>query len=61
MQYMRDMFSGRGQLPPLDNVRYPELKWTTARDFLEKTRPDWKSYGLRLKGVENTWKSEGEE
>ncbi|HEX6039198.1 NmrA family NAD(P)-binding protein [Longimicrobium sp.] len=34
MQYMHDMFSGRGELHPLDNGRYPELRWTTARDVL---------------------------
>ncbi len=28
MQYMRDMFSGRGKLKALDNERYPELTWT---------------------------------
>lgn len=31
MQYMRDMFSGRGNLHPLDNDRYPELRWTSVR------------------------------
>jgi nucleoside-diphosphate-sugar epimerase len=30
MQYMRDMFSGRGQLDPLDNDRYPDLRWTSV-------------------------------
>lgn len=34
MQYMRDMFDGRGQLQPLDNGRYPELRWTSAREVL---------------------------
>jgi nucleoside-diphosphate-sugar epimerase len=33
-QYMRDMFDGRGQLQPLDNGRYPELRWTAAREVL---------------------------
>ena len=32
MQYMRDMFSGRGKLHPLDNNRYPELRWTSVRE-----------------------------
>ena len=32
MQYMRDMFSGRGKLTPLDNARYPELRWTSVRE-----------------------------
>ncbi len=34
MQYMRDMFSGRGKLSPLDNDRYPDLEWTSVRDHL---------------------------
>ena len=34
MQYMRDMFSGRGQLEPLDNDRYPGLRWTSVRSLL---------------------------
>lgn len=34
MQYMANMFSGAGKLDPLDNGRYPELKWTKAEEFL---------------------------
>ena len=34
MQYMRNMFDGRAQLEPLDNDRYPGIRWTTARDVL---------------------------
>ncbi len=34
MQYMRDMFSGRGRLDPLDNDRYPSLRWTSALEQL---------------------------
>jgi uncharacterized protein YbjT (DUF2867 family) len=34
MQYMHNMFAGRVKLDPLDNGRYPELKWTTVKDFL---------------------------
>ena len=34
MQYMRDMFSGRGKLHPLDNDRYPGLRWTSVREQL---------------------------
>ena len=30
MQYMRDMFSGRAKLHPLDNARYPGLHWTSV-------------------------------
>ena len=34
MQYMRNMFDGRAKLAPLDNDRYPDIRWTTARDVL---------------------------
>jgi nucleoside-diphosphate-sugar epimerase len=34
MQYMRNMFDGRARLEPLDNDRYPGIRWTTARDLL---------------------------
>ncbi len=34
MQYLRDMFSGRAKLAPLDDARYPELRWTTVREVL---------------------------
>jgi len=34
MQYMRNMFDGRAKLEPLDNHRYPGVRWTTARDVL---------------------------
>jgi nucleoside-diphosphate-sugar epimerase len=37
MQYMRDMFSGRGRLQPLDNARYPNLGWTSVREQLAAT------------------------
>ncbi|WP_428483738.1 NmrA family NAD(P)-binding protein [Rhodopila sp.] len=36
MQYMRDMFSGRGKLHPLDNDRYPGLRWTSVHAQLGK-------------------------
>jgi len=36
MQYSRDMYSGKGKLQPLDNDRYPELRWTPVRDLLAK-------------------------
>jgi nucleoside-diphosphate-sugar epimerase len=36
MQYMRDMYDGRAKLEPLDNARYPELRWTTVREVLEQ-------------------------
>ncbi|HEY3357849.1 MAG TPA: NmrA family NAD(P)-binding protein [Polyangia bacterium] len=38
MQYMRDMFDGRAKLAPLDNDRYPGLRWTTAREVLAARR-----------------------
>jgi len=34
MQYMRNMFDGRAKLAPLDNHRYPGIRWTTARELL---------------------------
>jgi uncharacterized protein YbjT (DUF2867 family) len=34
MQYMHNMYSGLGTLYPLDNQRYPKMRWTTARDVL---------------------------
>jgi nucleoside-diphosphate-sugar epimerase len=36
MQYMRDMFDGRAKLDPLDNARYPDLRWTGVRDVLAR-------------------------
>jgi nucleoside-diphosphate-sugar epimerase len=34
MQYMHNMFGGRAKLEPLDNDRYGDIRWTTARDVL---------------------------
>jgi nucleoside-diphosphate-sugar epimerase len=34
MQYMHNMFDGRAKLEPLDNARYPDLRWTLVRDVL---------------------------
>jgi len=34
MQYMRNMFDGRTKLEPLDNDRYPGIRWTAVRDVL---------------------------
>lgn len=34
MQYSVNMYSGDGKLDPLDNDRYPELKWTKVEQFL---------------------------
>ncbi|HEY6088693.1 MAG TPA: NmrA family NAD(P)-binding protein [Gemmatimonadaceae bacterium] len=34
MQYLHNMFDGRAKLTPLDNDRYPEIRWTKVRDVL---------------------------
>jgi nucleoside-diphosphate-sugar epimerase len=34
MQYMHNMFDGRAKLEPLDNDRYPGMRWTSARDVI---------------------------
>jgi nucleoside-diphosphate-sugar epimerase len=34
MQYMHNMFSGIPKLNPLDNDRYPAIRWTSAYDVL---------------------------
>jgi nucleoside-diphosphate-sugar epimerase len=39
MQYMRNMFDGRAKLEPLDNGRYPGIRWTTVRDVLRARLP----------------------
>lgn len=39
MQYMRDMFGGRGKLEPLDNDRYADLRWTSVQAQLRR-QPD---------------------
>lgn len=36
MRYMYDMFGGLPKLNPLDNDRYPGIKWATIRDVLSK-------------------------
>lgn len=36
MQYMCNMFEGLAKLEPLDNDRYPDIRWTTARDVLKR-------------------------
>jgi nucleoside-diphosphate-sugar epimerase len=38
MQYMRNMLDGRAKLYPLDNGRYPGIRWTTAREVLSARR-----------------------
>lgn len=37
MQYLRDMSSGDGKLQQLDNDRYGDMHWTSARDVLAHT------------------------
>ena len=34
MQYMHNMLSGKAKLNPLDNNRYPAMRWTTVREVL---------------------------
>ncbi|MGI4872007.1 MAG: NmrA family NAD(P)-binding protein [Janthinobacterium lividum] len=34
MQYLHNMFSGRPKLAPLDNARYPNIRWTSVREVL---------------------------
>jgi nucleoside-diphosphate-sugar epimerase len=34
MQYLHNMFTGLPKLAPLDNDRYPEIKWTAVREVL---------------------------
>jgi uncharacterized protein YbjT (DUF2867 family) len=34
MQYLHNMLSGSPKLEPLDNARYPEIKWTRIREVL---------------------------
>lgn len=36
MQYTRNMFSGRAKLEPVDNARFPDIKWTRVRDLAER-------------------------
>jgi uncharacterized protein YbjT (DUF2867 family) len=40
MQYMRDMMDGRAALIELDNERYPEIKWTSVKEFLKQRNVD---------------------
>jgi hypothetical protein len=39
MQYLHNMFTGLPKLAPLDNGRYPEIRWTPVREVLA-TRED---------------------
>ena len=40
MQYMHNMYSGIPKLEPIDNNRYPHLKWTRVSDFLSQAVPN---------------------
>jgi len=52
MQYMRNMFDGRAKLEPLDNDRYPDIRWTTARDVLSSHQGRPSSKGVSTPGFE---------
>ena len=34
MQYLHNMFTGLPKLEPLDNARYPDLRWTQVQEVL---------------------------
>ena len=34
MQYLHNMFTGLPKLAPLDNARYPDIRWTPVREVL---------------------------
>ena len=38
MQYLHNMFTGLPKLTPLDNARYPEIRWTPVREVLAARR-----------------------
>ncbi|RYY97049.1 MAG: NAD-dependent epimerase/dehydratase family protein [Chitinophagaceae bacterium] len=38
MQYLHNMFTGKPKLHPLDNDRYPELRWTPLRAVLQQRK-----------------------
>lgn len=38
MQYMHNMFSGLPKLTPLDNARYPTIRWTSVREMLTERK-----------------------
>ena len=47
MQYMHNMFSGRAKLEPLDNDRYPGMRWTTVRDVLTASLSEHRRNGVK--------------
>jgi nucleoside-diphosphate-sugar epimerase len=36
LMYMRSYFTGSAEVGPLDNQRYPDLHWSTARELLQQ-------------------------
>lgn len=38
MQYLHNMFSGLPKLDPLDNDRYPGIRWTKVREVIQSVR-----------------------
>ncbi|MCF2488631.1 NmrA family NAD(P)-binding protein [Dyadobacter sp. CY347] len=38
MQYLHNMLSGKPKLNPLDNDRYPDIRWTSIREVLATRR-----------------------
>ncbi|GAB2955884.1 hypothetical protein GCM10027048_22430 [Hymenobacter coalescens] len=38
MQYLHNMFSGLPKLAPLDNARYPDIRWTSVQQVLAALR-----------------------
>ena len=36
MQYMKNMFEGRVKLLPLNNGRYPKIRWTSVKEVLAR-------------------------
>jgi hypothetical protein len=40
MQYLHNMFTGLPKLAPLDNARYPEIRWTSVQEVLATRQPE---------------------
>ena len=38
MQYLHNMYTGLPKLQPLDNDRYPDMRWTTVEDVLRQLK-----------------------
>ena len=54
---MRNMFDGRAKLAPLDNNRYPGMRWTTAREVLSARRASYPARQQELGGRGNdSWR-----